>query len=220
VTPPVSEIAQQRTVRLIPTAYYKPPVLQALADSDEDLSILEELEAQTSRRLTDRVPAGSPDFEAWGRTYISAAFSYRRKGGNRFNDETRGAWYAGFNERTSLEEVAYHKTRELKYINYFHDDVQYSALHASFIGRFHDLRSINPAPACLDPDIAVGYPKGQNLSNSLISTGSRGLVYPSVRHDGGACLVAFQSNAVQDVTPGACWRIIWNGAPKWSATTI
>jgi len=46
VTPPISEIAQQRTVRLIPTAYDKPPVLRALVETAEDLAILEQLEAQ------------------------------------------------------------------------------------------------------------------------------------------------------------------------------
>jgi hypothetical protein len=51
VTVPVSEIAQQRTVRLIPTAYYKPAVLRALVDTDDELEQLERLEGLTSGRL-------------------------------------------------------------------------------------------------------------------------------------------------------------------------
>jgi len=50
--------------------------------------------------------------------------------------------------------------------------------------------------------------------------GSRGLVYPSVRDPGGTCIVAFQPNAVQDVTPGANWKISWNGSPVWAATAV
>jgi RES domain len=217
VTIPVSEIAQQRTIRLVPTAHYKPPVLRALVDTEAELEELIKLEGLTSRRLTSG--ASTLAYDAWGRSYIAAAFTYRRKGGNRFNDENNGAWYAGFDDRTSLHEVAFHKTRELEYINYFHDEVQYRALHASFIGRFHDLRNITPAPDCLNPDVVFSYPLGQALANELIAAGSRGLIYPSVRNEGGVCIVAFQPNVVQDVSPGAAWKITWSGTPNWIATT-
>jgi hypothetical protein len=217
---PISEIAQQRTVRLIPTAYYKPPVLRALVDSDEELEELARIEGLTSKRLVNATPTVGLDYDAWGRTFISAAFTYTRKGGNRFNDETSGAWYAGFDDRTSLHEVAFHKTRELTYIGYFHDEVQYRALHAAFIGRFHDLRSSSPRPVCLDPDPSIGYPEGQALARRLVSESSRGLIYPSVRNPGGVCLVAFQPNVVQDLSPGACWKITWDGTPSWHATAV
>ena len=219
MTVPVSEIAQQRTVRLIPTAYYKPPVLRALVDTEDEAVELARLEGLTSRRLTRPAPY-TGIAPGWGRTFISAAFSYRRKGGNRFNGEGRGAWYAGFDDRTSLHEVAYHRTRELSYVDHFHDDVRYRAFHASFIGRFHDIRGTSPVPRCLDPDVAVGYPEGQSLAERLIGAGSRGLIYPSVRNPGGTCIVAFEDNAVQDVTPGACWGIMWDGSPKWTATAV
>ncbi len=90
----------------------------------------------------------------------------------------------------------------------------------SFIGRFHDLRSVAPAPGCLDPDPDVGYPQGQELAGELREKGARGLVYPSARNSGGTCLVAFQPNVVQDVTPGPCWLISWTGTPDWSATAV
>jgi hypothetical protein len=218
--PPVSEIAQQRTVRLIPSAYYKPPVMRALVDSDDELKVLEALEGLTSKRLSDPTPTVGLDYDAWGKTYIAAAFTYCRKGGNRFNDETRGAWYAAFDDRTSLNEVAFHKTRELGYVGYYHDEFDYRALHASFIGRFHDLRNIVPVPGCLDADAGVGYPLGQVLAREMYGRNSRGLIYPSVRHPGGVCLVAFQPNVVQDVSPGAHWKITWSGTPNWTATTI
>jgi hypothetical protein len=219
VIPPITEIAQQRTVRLIPTAYYKPPVLRALVDSDEEMRDLAKLDGLTSKRLINAIPTVGLDYDVWGRTFISAAFTYFKKGGNRFNGETSGAWYAAFDDRTSLHEVAFHKTRELAFIDYFHDEVQYRALHASFIGRFHDLRSMAPVPDCLHSDPAIGYPHGQSVARDLIAKGSRGLIYPSVRNAGGVCLVAFQPNVVQDLSPGACWKITWDGTPKWTATT-
>jgi hypothetical protein len=216
--PPLTEIAQQRTVRLIPTAHWKPPVLRALVDDDDELAIIEALEARTSRRLTR--PVVQADLDRWGHTHIAAAFAYTRKGGNRFNDEARGAWYAGFDDRTALAEVGFHRTRELGFIGEYRDEVQYRALHASFIGRFHDLRSAQPVPEALHADPAIGYPAGQALARALIGDGSRGLIYPSVRHQGGTCIAAFQPNVVQDVAPGACWLLRWAGTPAWTATAV
>jgi len=56
VTVPVSEIAQQRTVRLIPTAYYKPPVFRALIDTEDEAVELARLEGLTSKRLSRPAP--------------------------------------------------------------------------------------------------------------------------------------------------------------------
>jgi RES domain-containing protein len=212
--PSVAEIAQHRTIRLVPTSYYKPPVLRPLVDNDAELAILADLEGQTSARVSS--PSLLSDFEGWGRTFIDAAFRYTRTGGSRFNGEQRGAWYAAFDDQTAIAEVAYHRTRELSYIGIFEDEAVYHALHASFIGRFHDIRDRPEFADCLHDDPSIGYRHGQELAAKLIESESRGLIYPSVRHDGGTCLVAFQPSAIQDVTPGARWRLVWNGRPEWT----
>lgn len=214
--PKVVEIAQHRTVRLIPTCHYKPPVLQHLVDNEAEFAILAELEGLTSERTAK--PSLLGEFEGWGRTFIDAAFRYTRAGGNRFNGEGRGAWYASFDDRTSIEEVAFHRTRELTYIKVFHDEAVYHALHASFIGRFHEIEPDGTFQDCLHADPEIGYGHGQRLSSTLIEQESRGLIYPSVRLNGGKCLVAFQPSAVQDVTPGARWKLVWDGTPEWTAT--
>jgi len=216
---PICEIAQQRTVRLVPTAYYKPPVLAPLADNDEERAVLERYEGLTSERASK--PSLLGDFEGWGRHHIDAAFRYtRRPEGNRFNGPERGAWYAGFDDRTALTEVAFHRTRELTFTRKFDDWAEYHALHASFIGRFHDIRGFDEAADCLHSDPAVGYPRGQELALALRRGGSRGLVYPSVRHAGGTCIAAFQPTVIQDVAPGAKWKLEWRGTPEWSATAV
>ena len=220
MTPPQCEIAQQRTVRLIASAHYKPPVLRALVDTADELAAIERIEARTSKRLTSAPAIVTGNLDRWGQTYIAAAFTYTRPGGNRFNTAARGAWYAAFDDRTALHEVAFHHTRELEFSNHLHDEVQYRALHASFIGRFHDLRNSAEAAECLDPDPRIGYPAGQAVATHIIGHHSRGLVYPSVRLPGGTCLVAFQPNVVQDVAPGACWKITWNGSRQWIASAV
>lgn len=225
MTLPLTTLALSATVRLIPTAYYKPPVLTALVRDTSDLSILAALEGLTSQRLiAEKTGLAGLDprellFRAWGQTHVNAAFAYTRAEGNRFNDATRGAWYAGFDDLTAIAEVAYHRTRELERINYFEDEAIYQALLAGLMGDFHDLRSAEAGTPCLSPDIAIGYKAGQELARLMREEGSRGFVYPSVRRAGGTCLVAFEPHLVQNVRPGARWKMIWNGSRDYTVTT-
>ena len=220
--PPEAFVSQAFTVRLIPSAYHKGPILRPLVDSDDEMRALDAFEKSTSKRLSQRKI--NPDFEDWGSTCVEAAFAYRREGGNRFNDQHHGAWYAAFDEETALAEVGFHKTRELGYIvdptRKYRDEVSYHGLQASFIGRFHDVRNQIPAPKYLHADPTIAYPAGQELANELLAVGSRGVIYSSARRPGGTCLVAFQEIVVQDVRPGAKWILRWTGTPNFEAEAI
>jgi len=225
VTLPFTAISEQATVRLIPNAYYKPPVLGPLVDDEEELAILAEIEGLTNRRLKAQ-NSGLPGldsrelaFNVWGQSHINAAFAYTRVEGNRFNDANRGAWYCAFDDLTAIAEVAFHKTRELMRVNVFEDEFVYQALLAGFIGEFNDVRDIIDNPAYLGEDPDIAYPKGQKLAAALRGEGACGIVYPSVRHAGGTCLVAFHPHLVQNVRPGARWKLIWDGSPNYTVTT-
>lgn len=229
---PVSGLAEKATVRLISTAYYKPPVLRGLAEDDGALAALEALEGLTNRRLKGQ-RQGLPDLDprelafrarksaldTWGHTYVNAAFLYTRPTGNRFNDGRRGAWYCAFDDLTAIEEVAYHRTRELAYTECFEDEAVYQALLADFIGDFPDLREVSPPPACLAADPEVGYPAGQALALALREAGHGGVIYPSVRRTGGTCFAAFEPQIVQNTRPGAKWHLVWSGSAEFTVTT-
>lgn len=223
---PIADLAQRNTVRLISTGRLKDPVLQPLAADDSARKHLEELESATSSRLQAQ-ETGLPDldprelvFGRLGYSFINAAFTRTRPGGNRFNDGTRGAWYCAFEVETGLREVAYHLTRELEAIGRFENVTDYAELFADFIGPFHDLRGVDPATeACLHPDPAVGYPAGQALARRLrVAEASNGIVYPSVRRAGGTCLMAFRPDLVQNLRQGGIWRLEWQGTPEPSIT--
>ncbi len=224
MTPPLCAVHQTDTVRLLPSAYYKPPVLKPLIDTDEELAILSAFEGLTNQRLRAE-NAGLSDlearelmFNAFGQTYVNAAFAYTRPEGNRFNDAGRGAWYCAFDDLTAIEEIGYHRTRELERIKTFKDEAVYQVLLAAFIGDFHDVRGMDGAADFLGRDPATAYRAGQALARSLRAQQSRGIVYPSVRRPPGTCLVAFQPHLVQNVRPGARWRLTWAGSARFTAT--
>jgi hypothetical protein len=226
--PPTVDLAQRDTVRLVSTGRLKEPALLPLAADDRALDDLASLESATNARL--RVEeAGLPDldphelvFGRAGHTFVNAAFTHTRppgRAGNRFNGDGRGAWYAGLEARTALAEVAYHLTRELEAIGRFENVTDYAELIADFFGPFHDLRHVDPAEPCLDPDPAIGYPAGQALARRLrAEAASNGIVYRSVRRPGGTCLAVFRPDLVQNLREGGIWRLIWQGTRDPSVT--
>lgn len=221
IEPVRTDIVQRDTIRLISTARLKEPVLLVLAPNHGALEDLAELEGATSGRLQAQ-EGGLLDldpkelvFGRPGHTFINAAFTYTRPGGNRFNDDERGAWYCAFLAETALAEVSFHLTRELEAINRFENVTDYAELISDFVGLFHDLRGdVHSTDPSLHADPAVAYPAGQALARWLRKEkDSPGLIYPSVRSPGGTCLVAFHTSLVQNLRHGATWRLEWQGTP-------
>ncbi len=224
--PPTSILSQRDTVRLISTGRLKDPVLLPLAANHGALEDLAILESATNGRLIAQ-ESGLPELDTrelvFGRagfTFINAAFAHTRPGGNRFNDEARGAWYCGFDVDTAIKEVSYHLTRELEAIDRFENVTDYAELVADFFGSFHDMRQGDTkTEQALHDDPAIGYPAGQRLARQLrIDHVSNGIVYPSVRHAGGTCLVCFRPDLVQNLRQGGIWRLEWQGTPTPSVT--
>ena len=105
-------------------------------------------------------------------------------------------------------------------IDRYENVTDYAELLADFFGPFHDLRMIDRASElALHDDPAVAYAAGQELARRLRTEDkSNGLVYPSVRHPGGTCLVAFLPDLVQNLRQGGIWRLEWLGSPTPSVT--
>ncbi|MNY83598.1 RES domain protein [compost metagenome] len=55
---------------------------------------------------------------------------------------------------------------------------------------------------------------GNALAARARAEGLNGIIYPSVRHPGGTCLVALRPAAVQSVRQGDVYRMIWRGRPE------
>lgn len=220
---PIIREAFARTVRLVSTARLRDPVLKPLVDSDDELSAIGELESATSARLagqargTAGISAGEFVFEIPHALFINASFAYAKpRQPNRFNGADRGAWYSAIETTTCLHEVAFHMTEFLEAAGDFNAVVEYAEMFASFAGEFVDLRGVAPPPQCLHPNKEIGYPAGNALADAVRSRGLNGIVYPSVRHQGGTCIVALWPHVVQSVAQGDVYRLTWTGdrAPR------
>jgi hypothetical protein len=209
---PVSNIRCFDTHRLLP-AKYSPnyaSVLTRIAD-DEDLPLIFELDNATNARL--RAEEGmSPDISVRDLVFyvpnyhvINAAFTHANPLGARFSTPHRGAWYAAFELATAKAEVLFHKTVEFAEIDWKErEEIQYDDYLADFTAPFHDLRGIEDD--ALSP---TSYVRSQKLAVELMELGSQGIVYPSVRREGGTCIACFRPSVVANVRKGTPHRLIW-----------
>ncbi|WEK03060.1 MAG: RES family NAD+ phosphorylase [Candidatus Devosia phytovorans] len=216
----VSTEAFPRTIRLVTTARLRASVLAPLVDNDEELALLGEIEGATSARLMAEqrgisgLAANELVYDVPHARFINASFAYSRPlQPNRFNGANRGAWYAALAVETCLAEVGYHLTRMLADAGDFSATVEYAEMFCSLAGDFLDLRPTPGHPA-LGADTALAYPVGNALADQARAEGLNGIIYPSVRHQGGTCLAALRPAAVQSVRQGAVYRMVWNGQPE------
>jgi hypothetical protein len=217
--PPLSLVAFKNTSHLIQSKYSLPDesVLSRVAPNQDVLQTAFELDNKTDDRLIaerELLPGIGPHELVFGIPFasiINAAFTHAAPEGSRFNGPDRGAWYAGKNVLTSQSEVAYHQTVALSEVGIFEDEITYDDHLADFIGEFHDLRSSGAFSNCLNPH---RYVESQILGEILLAQGSLGIVYPSVRHAGGECLVCFRPALVTNVRKSTTYRFRWEGKPK------
>ncbi len=219
---PLVREAFDRTIRLVASARLREAVMAPLADGEDDLALLAEIEGATSGRLiaeerglggltADELVHGVPHTR-----FINASFAYAKpRGPNRFNPAERGAWYAALAVETCIAEVGHHLTRALADAGDFNAVVEYGEMIASMSGIFIDLRA-QPNHPSLDPDAAKGYPAGNALAAQARGEGHNGIIYPSVRHQGGTCIAALWPNVVQSVVQGAMYRLTWSGEPEFA----
>jgi len=217
--PPVFSIRQFDTHRLIPSKYLPggDSVLTSIADDKAHLDVIFDLDNATNDRLqaeNDLLPGiGIHElvFAVPNYRIINAAFTHAHPRGSRFNGPDRGAWYAGFELETAQQEVAWHKSVEYAEIDYWNDSITYDDFLADFDGAFHDIRGSVDYGACLAPD---GYVAAQGLAAELLNAGSLGLVYPSVRYEGGTCIACFRPAIVGNVRRDRRYRFTWDSGKK------
>jgi len=130
VIPPVIPVNYKATNRLIPSKFSEEgSVLAAISDDDAMLEDLAALDGATNERLLSEegLLPGIGVYELiFGVRYahiVNAAFTHKNPSGARFNDGTRGAWYAGLERETSIAEVAYHKAQQLRNVDWTEEEV-------------------------------------------------------------------------------------------------
>lgn len=206
--PPLRFIDWAPSHRLVNTKYSQTgTVLSAIADNDRDLAKLIFLDGATNDRIqaeqgnlagitTYELVYGIPNAEI-----VRAAFAHPGPFGSRFNDHTRGAWYAADVLECSVAEVAYHRSRNLAdivvpdspYARPLTDRATYDDWLSDFRAEFHVLEPAADFAEYLQPEPVPGcYAPSQEFARHLLNQRSNGIMYPSVRYQGAPCIACFR----------------------------
>jgi hypothetical protein len=144
-------------------------------------------------------------------SYVMAPFTHINPRGSRFSDGSYGVYYAAEALLTAIKETAHHFAR---FAAESHDPPRREdmrVLLGSADCSFCEVDTLSPA------DQRIVLDKNSYVASSLFggyrrASGSDGISYPSVRHDGGRCIAAFWPNVVGIPIQERHLQYEWDGA--------
>ena len=197
------------TWRLIPSRFPPIAAFDTVATVD-DLEAVMELEGWTNDRLVAervaRLPQAEWVYGAPNASVVMASFLHAAPHGLRFTTADLGGWYAAFDRRTAIAEVAHHLRREAINMRVSSLTLQYRTYSAELAGQYHDIRG----PLATRPDVynPNSYTASQAFGQKIRSEGGDGILYDSVRHVGGTNVVAFRPRNVRNVVMGTHYEVM------------
>ena len=210
---PLTAIEWRPSYRLIPSRYPTVGLYDRVADPG-DLDVVFAIEALTNPRIRDEIgqlQLVPPDerVSGAGSTMVMAAFTHLNPEGSRFSDGSYGAYYAAQALETAVAEVSHHRALFLSRTAEPAIDVDLRVIAATIAAELHDLRDLGKRGGALLEPNQYGVP--QALGRRLREAGSWGVIFPSVRHEGGLCVGVFRPKAVRNARSGAHIALHWDG---------
>jgi hypothetical protein len=214
-TLPIAEIGWAGAVRIVRSVFPPIDLFEDIADP-ADWPLIISAEQKTNPRLMETI--GNLDLvpEARrvagpGASYLMAPFTHvSADRPSRFGTGAFGVLYAGRSFEVALFETMHHHGRFLASTKEPSGWIsQFREIMLDVKARLHDLRGGDPAySAVLDPD---DYSQSQALGARLRAAGSDGVVYPSVRYEGGDCVGLLYPDCAANPQQGRHLDYHWDG---------
>lgn len=211
--PPVTDVKWTPCHRLVPSRFPPTGLYDRVADP-ADLDVVFAIENLTNPRVRDeignlRLVPPEERISGPGTTPIMAAFTHLNPAGSRFSDGTWGVYYAGESLETAVAETMYHRAAFLSATREPAIEIDMRHYLADLSASLHDLRGLQSGWARVyDPD---DYSAGQALARQLRAQGSWGIVYDSVRREGGQCVAVFRPRALSRCRQSQHIAFVWDG---------
>jgi hypothetical protein len=212
---PISDVKWEGAVRIIRSIYPPIDLFEDIADP-ADWPLLISAEQKTNPRIMENI--GNLDLVpedrrvgGTGTTYLMAPFTHvstDRK--SRFSDGTYGVLYAGSIFEVALLETVHHHANFMARTNEVPGwTSQFREIVVSVDARLHDLRRQDADHSLvLNPN---GYASSRALATQLRGDGSNGIVYPSIRREGGECVGLFYPDLASNAVQGRHLDYHWDG---------
>ena len=199
--------------RLVASRFPPVSLFDRVADP-ADLEAVLAAESLTNDRLRDEVGAIrlvplAERVSGPGTTPIMAAFTHLAPEGNRFADGTFGAYYAAREIETCIAEQAHHRAIFLASTREAPGEVDMRSYLAKIDARLVDVRGWGGRK----PDIMHrdNYAESQAFARARREQGAVGIVYDSVRREGGQCVAIFRPRAIGIPIQGPHICLVWDG---------
>lgn len=202
-----------RVFRIVSSRFPAVTLFDRVADP-ADLDAVYQLESLTNDRIRNEVGnlnlvPRAERVSGPGTTAIMAAFTHLHPDGARFTDGSFGAFYAARELATAVAETRHHRERFLLRTDEPPQDIDMRVYVARLDGDLHDLRRGRVSQSdLLAPD---SYAAGQAFGRTIRESGSNGLVYPSVRREGGTCVAVYRPRCLTKCTQERHLAYRWDG---------
>ncbi|MCP3850427.1 MAG: RES family NAD+ phosphorylase [Gammaproteobacteria bacterium] len=196
--------------RLVPSHFPPIDLFENVASPDE-LEIVFAIESITNDRLREEVGdlALVPEEERVsgpGSTPVMAAFTHISIP-TRFTDGTEyGVYYGARDLNTAFAETIFHREKFLAATNEPDTELTMRCYINKVALELHDVRGDEFESLYTDDYVAP-----QEFAKEIRAQGSNGLLYRSVRDEGGECVAAFKPKAVTIPVQGGHYKYIWSG---------
>lgn len=211
---PVAAVHWAPCFRIIPSRFPPINLFEAVADP-ADLEAVVQIEAMTNDRL--REEAGElalvpPEdrVSGPGTSPVMAAFTHLNAAGDRFTDGSYGVFYAGLTLETAVSETTYHRAVFLRATDEPAQEVDMRVYAVELAAVLHDVRNMrSDLPALYH---LSNYGVAQQTARELRNAGSDGIVYQSVRQEGGECAAVFRPRLLWNCRQERHLCYVWDGA--------
>ena len=213
MTPATRRVAWKPCWRIVPSRY--PPIdLFERVAPPQDWEALAAVESLTNPRIREEigeialVPPEDRVAGA-GASIIMAAFTHLNPSGSRFSDGSFGVLHAARRIETAIAETRHHRERFLSATAEPRMELDMRAYAIDLKALLHDLRGRKAELANIyDPS---DYAASQRLARELRRAGSNGIVYDSVRHQGGHCAAGFRPRLFSNARHERHLCYVWDG---------
>ncbi len=211
---PVRPVAWKRAVRIIRSIYPPIDLFEDIADP-ADWPLLIAAEQKTNPRLMETI--GNLDLvpperrvSGPGSSYLMASFTHvSTDRPSRFSDGSFGVLYVGEDFEVALFETMHHHARFMAATMEAPGwTSQFREIVLDVTASLHDIGGFDGRAQLLAPD---DYAAAQAFGAALRVGGSDGILYPSVRAPGGACVALMYPDLADNVVQGRHLDYHWDG---------
>ena len=200
--------------RIIPSRFPPVGLFDRVADP-ADLDAVIAVESLTNDRIRDEVGdiqlvAKEDRISGPGTTAIMAAFTHLNPDGSRFSDGSYGVFYAANSLEAAIAETRHHRELFMRATDQERMELDMRVYLVDLVADLHDICGRQAdLPLVYHSE---NYSAGQSLAKSLRDNGSNGIVYDSVRHEGGECVGVFRPPVLSNCRQESHLCYVWDGA--------